>query len=189
MCTIVISISDGHTTNLAHNKSIYHNESLEIFIKVLLFDKYVEQNNKYYHTQIGWLSAAVMGVSIASIVFIMLIVPFNTVAFTIMSFVLIVLAICLVVFSSMNVSCDGNTLKIRLGFIVGKSFPLKDIKSCRVIKVPWYYGWGVRSIPNGWLYRVSGSYAVEIHIGSKRYLIGSDDPQKLLEFIKRHTGT
>jgi hypothetical protein len=45
-------------------------------------------------------------------------------------------------------------------------------------------------VPRGWLYRVSGSYAVEIKMKSgKRYLIGSDEPQKLADFINEQIGT
>jgi hypothetical protein len=45
---------------------------------------------------------AIMGVAIASILLIMFILPYDAVAFTVTSVVLAILAICLVVFSSMT---------------------------------------------------------------------------------------
>ncbi len=38
-------------------------------------------------------------------------------------------------------------------------------------------------VPDGLLYRVSGSYAVEKMGSGRRYLIGADEPEKLAEFV------
>ena len=145
-----------------------------------------ENEDKYSHTQLGWLTIGIIGFSIASIVFIMLIMPYNFIAFIIISIVLIILGISLILFSTMTVTCNRDHLKIRIGFIIHKNFPIKDIISCKVIKIPWYYGWGIRIVSNGWLYRVSGSYAVEINIkNGKQCLIGTDEPQKLADFLNK----
>lgn len=139
---------------------------------------------QYSHTQIGWLSIIIMGLTIVSIISIMCIVPYNLVAFIIMAVVLAILVICLILFSFMAVTGNENRLEIRIGFIIRKNFPLKDIVSCEVIKLPWYYGWGIRITPDGWLCRVSGSDAVKINLRSgEQYLIGTDEPQNLAEFI------
>jgi hypothetical protein len=51
------------------------------------------------------------------------------------------------------------------------------IASYQVVKNPWYYGWGIRLTPHGWLYNVSGSYAVEIKMKTgKKYRIGTNVP-------------
>jgi hypothetical protein len=106
------------------------------------------------------------------------------VAFTIMSVVLIILAVCLIVFSTMSVACDENSLEVRIGFLIRKRFSLGDVVSCKAIKIPWYYGWGIRMTPKGWLYRVSGSHVVEINMkDGRQYLIGTDEPDKLASFI------
>ncbi len=50
---------------------------------------------------------------------------------------------------------------------------------------PCYYGWGIRWTPNGWLYNVSGFYAVEIKMKTgKKYRIGTDAPNELEKAIK-----
>ncbi len=54
------------------------------------------------------------------------------------------------------------------------------------MKNPWYYGWGIRLTPHGWLYNVSGSYAVEIKTKTgKKYRIGTDVPNELEKAIRQ----
>ena len=138
----------------------------------------------YSHTQIGWLSIATMGIAVGAIVFVMFAAPYNIVAFLIMSVVLAVFVTCLILFSFMTISVNGGYLVIRIGPAIRKSLSFEKIESCRVIKVPWYYGWGIRIVPHGWLYRVSGFHAVEIIMkDGSRYLVGTDEPQKLAAFI------
>ncbi|RKY85416.1 hypothetical protein DRQ09_07330 [candidate division KSB1 bacterium] len=142
--------------------------------------------SQYSSVQIGWLSIIILGVAIVSIIIIMLTLPYDPVAFIIMFVVLAILVICLIIFSFMSVICDRAYLKIRIGYIISKSFPIKDVESCKVVRIPWYYGWGIRIVPGGWLYRVSGFYAIEINMkNGKRYLIGTNEPQNLAEFINK----
>ena len=64
--------------------------------------------------------------------------------------------------------------------IIRKNFPLKEIEAYRVVKNPWYYGWGIRFTPRGWLFNVSGFSAIELQMkNGKRYRIGTDDPDNL----------
>ncbi len=79
--------------------------------------------------------------------------------------------------------------KILVYFGVGlfrRSIPLSRIKAAIIVKNPWYYGWGVRIIPGGWLFNVSGDYSVEIQLtDSDRILrIGSQTPHQLHEAIQ-----
>ncbi|HEC87654.1 MAG TPA: hypothetical protein ENI49_07335 [Thermoplasmatales archaeon] len=128
---------------------------------------------------------AILGSAIVFTIFTVSVVPYNFIALIIVSIVLTILGICLILFSTMTVTCDREYLRIRTGFItIRKSFSVKDIVSCKVIKIPWYYSWGIRIVPSGWLYRISGSYAIEINMrDGKRYLIGTDEPEKLVEFV------
>jgi len=53
------------------------------------------------------------------------------------------------------------------------------------VKNPWYYGWGIRFTPHGWLYNVSGLHAVEIELkNGKKYRIGTDVPENLEKAIR-----
>ena len=70
--------------------------------------------------------------------------------------------------------------------LIRKWFKLNEIESCQIVKDPWYYGWGIRLTPRGWLFRVSGFNAVEIKFRKgKRFRIGTDVPQELEEAIRQ----
>ena len=44
----------------------------------------------------------------------------------------------------------------------------------------WIYGWGIRWIPGGWLWNVSGLDGVELALVSgRRFRIGTDEPEQL----------
>jgi len=141
---------------------------------------------KYQHTQIGYLVIIVLALAILFIACLMAIYGFNWIAFT----VLIILGICLVLFATLTVVIENDVLEIRFGIgVIRKKFLLKDIESCEVVKNPWYYGWGIRLTPQGWLYNVSGSYAVEIKMKSgKKYRIGSDIPSDIKKVIRHSIG-
>lgn len=85
----------------------------------------------------------VIGLAIASIISIILTIPHNFVALMILSVVLSILGICLILFSTVTVVCDKDYLRVRISFIIYKRFSLKDIISCEIVKISWYYGWGL----------------------------------------------
>ena len=101
--------------------------------------------------------------------------------------VLIFIASFLLLFVTLTVSLDDDILLIQFGIgLIRKKFFLKDILSCQVVKNPWYYGWGVRLTPHGWLYNVSGFSAVEIKMKTgKKYRIGTDVPNELEQAIRQ----
>ena len=136
---------------------------------------------RYQHTQIGYLIIIILVIVSVFIVYFMDVQDFNWIAFTI----LIIFGVCLVLFATLTVVIEGNVLGIRFGpGVIRKTFPLKDIESCRVVKNPWYYGWGIHMTPHGWLFNVSGSYAVEIKMKSgRKYRIGTDVPNDLEKAI------
>lgn len=138
----------------------------------------------YRHTQIGYLVLVVFGGALIIISFLVVALAFNWVALV----VLIIIVICLGLFSTLTVEVNRDALEIRFGAgVIQRRFPLKDIESCQVVRNPWYYGWGIRLTPHGWLYNVSGSFAVEIRLkNGKKYRIGTDDPQGLNNAIRRY---
>jgi hypothetical protein len=140
---------------------------------------------RYEHRQVGYLIIIALTAGLLLIAALMAIHAFNWIAFA----ALIILGASLVLFASLTVVLWQDILEIRFGLgVIRKKFHLKDIESCQVVKNPWYYGWGIRPTPHGWLYRVSGSYAVEIRMKtSKRYRIGTDVPHELEEEIRRAT--
>ena len=135
----------------------------------------------YQHIQIGYLMIITLAIALLFIASLMAVYGFNWVVFT----VLIILGICLVLFNALTVLIEEDILEIHFGpGVIRKKFSLKDIESCQVVKNPWYYGWGIHLTPYGWLYNVSGFYAVEIRMKTgKKYRIGTNVPNDLEKVI------
>jgi hypothetical protein len=100
--------------------------------------------------------------------------------------IILLLLAFLALFSNLTVTGFPTYLEMKYGIgLVRKKFEYTDIKYCSVKKNRWFYGWGVRKIPGGWLYNVSGLWCVQIDMkNGKMYQIGTPEPEKLVEFIK-----
>ena len=89
--------------------------------------------------------------------------------------------VCATLFDSLTVRVSHDLVEISFGIgIIRKQFDVGNIRRARVVKNKWYYGWGIRLTPHGWLYNVSGLDAVEILMDNgKQYRIGTDQPNEL----------
>jgi hypothetical protein len=98
------------------------------------------------------------------------------------SFLLIAI---IVLFSTLTTLVNDKELKIKFGIgIIHKEFLISEIESLKKIKTKWYYGWGIRITPTGWLFNVSGFDAIEIKMeNGKIYKIGTDEIEKLENVI------
>ena len=136
---------------------------------------------RYEHTQVGYFIIVAIVVAMVAIGIILAITGFNLIAIV----VLVVLVVALVFFPSLTVVIWEEELVVQFGpGVIRKRFKLNEIESCRVVRNPWYYGWGIRLTPHGILFRVSGFHAVQIKIiTGKEYLIGTDVTQELEEAI------
>jgi len=88
-------------------------------------------------------------------------------------------------FAMLTVEIDRNELRIRFGIgLIRKRIALEDVAAVGVVTYPWFYGYGIRLTPHGWMYNVSGNEAVELvfHNG-KRFRIGSDEPEALIRAL------
>jgi hypothetical protein len=99
---------------------------------------------------------------------------------------LVLILVCALLFYSLTVEVSGESVRISFGpGLVHETFPLAMIRECRIVKNPWYYGWGIRWTPKGWLFNVAGFHAVEIRMADgKKYRIGTDEPKELLAAIE-----
>jgi len=138
---------------------------------------------RYQHTQVGYLIITAMVAAMVLVGIILACSGFNWIAVGVSA----VIGIALVLFSSLTVVINEDELEVRFGpGIVRKRIKLYDIESCQVVRNHWYYGWGIRLTPHGWLYNVSGFYAVEIKFRTgKKFRIGSNVPQELEAAIQQ----
>ncbi|MDZ7265157.1 MAG: hypothetical protein ONB16_11260 [candidate division KSB1 bacterium] len=142
--------------------------------------------NHYHHTQVGFFTIIALAVAWVFSALLMA----NLGLYWPVLVAMIIFSICLVLFATLTVDIKERVLEIRFGpGIIRKTFSLKEIEFCQVVKNPWYYGWGIRRTPHGWLYNISGLHAVEITLkNGKKYRIGTDEPNALAQAIQNVIG-
>lgn len=138
---------------------------------------------RYKHTQVGYVTT---GGLIAGAVLVGVILA-DTSLNSILIGVLVIIGIFIIMFSSLTVIIRGDYLEVRFGFgPIRKRYKLNEIESAQAVRNKWYYFWGIRLTPYGWLYTVSGLHAVEIKLKTgKTFRIGTDNPQELEEAIQQ----
>jgi hypothetical protein len=137
---------------------------------------------KYNHTQIGYLIIYVLGGSLMLMIFMMSKIEFDWVA----SLVFTIVALSLFLFYKLTVIIRDRIIEIKFGLgLIKRTFKIDDIKSCRSVKTPWFWGWGIRLIPKGWMFNVSGFSSVELTMkNGSVYRIGTDEPEILEKYIQ-----
>jgi hypothetical protein len=141
------------------------------------------------YTQFGTFSVAVMVPILILLVIMLIITGLNDpVPSIVMIFVIVTLIVCLLIFYKLTIDIDDTHVAFKLGTgLVKKKYALKDIEGCRPVKNSAIYGIGIRLISDGWLYNVSGLYAIELTFKNKKskVRIGTDKPEELSETINK----
>ena len=139
--------------------------------------------NRYEHTQVGYVIIVGIVAAMVGIGILLAKTGNNWIAIG----VLVLLAVVLVLFHSLTVVINEEELVVQFGHgAIRKRLRLNEIESVQAVRVPWYWGWGIRATPQGMVFRVSGFDAVHVKLSTgKEYLIGTDVPQELEEAIGR----
>ena len=135
---------------------------------------------RYEHTQIGH-------VIIWSLLAIILIASGGLIGHHAPPIIIsIILLVCLILFYKLKISIENETLCVSFGLgIIRNKVRLADIVGCELIRIRWWYGWGIHLTPYGWLYNVSGLNAVAITLGDgRKFALGTDDPHGLIAAIR-----
>jgi len=140
----------------------------------------------YKHSQRGILLPYVLSFAALISIAMLLLMPAES-AMLGVSVLLLVLLICLYLFRSLTVEITSDRLTVWFGSgLIRKSIPLEDIIDARIVRNPWFYGWGIRFIPHGWMFNVSGFDAVELELKNKRkFRVGSDEANELVTALRR----
>lgn len=98
------------------------------------------------------------------------------------SAMLVILMAC---FSWLTVSVQREGIKLSFGIgLVRRTIPYERIVSTTIVRNKWWYGWGIRLSPHGWMWNLSGLDAVELlYEDGKAFRIGTDDPKGLKRAI------
>lgn len=142
---------------------------------------------RYKHTQIGYLLIVLLGSALLITLYLLMVTGFNWIAII----AVLILALCLYIFSTLTVTVTASTLDLYFtARFIHKQFPLDAIRAVRVVKNPWYYGWGIHRVPDGWVYNVSGTQAVELTLrNGRKERIGTDEPEQLAAAVRAATST
>jgi hypothetical protein len=81
---------------------------------------------------------------------------------------------------TVEVTAEAVTLAFGAG-LIRRTIPRARIKAVRQVRNAWYWGFGIRVTPHGWMWNIAGLDAVEIeYADGARFRIGTDDPAGLL---------
>ena len=106
----------------------------------------------YRHTQVSPATVGGMGLALAAAVGWSLRVPGPVPIAT-----AVLAGFVLLLFSTLTVIVRDGVMDVFFGpRLIRRRIPLRRIREVRVVRTPWYYGWGMRLTPSGWLWNVSG---------------------------------
>lgn len=107
-------------------------------------------------------------------------------ALLVFGLVSLALGIGLALFYQLTVTVAKDFIRLRFGVgVINKKFAIEDVESASVVRNKWWYGWGIRITPHGWLYNVGGYDAVELRLKNGRKVrVGTDQPKRLLAAIE-----
>ena len=129
---------------------------------------------EYKHTQVGYVHVILYS---AVILFMGYLTVIGSEPYALIG--LIVMLVVLVFFATLTVKVGDGMITVQFGVgVIRKRIQLSDVESYAQVKNPWYYGWGIRYTPRGWLYNISGFSAIELTMkNGKTCRIGTDDPE------------
>lgn len=141
---------------------------------------------RYERTQWGWIALPILVAVIAVLVLTAVLADelaeffWWTIAF--------IVAISLLVghFSRLTVTVDDDAVTVAFGLInrPHRTIPFDDVVEVSKVKNKWWYGYGVRWIPDGLMYNVQGNDAVELtYATGKKFRIGTDDVDGLYSVL------
>lgn len=141
------------------------------------------------YTQTGFFSVIVL-LPVMLFCIVMLFVTGTDEPVTVVIFTLIILTflVCLLTFFRLTIIIDDTHLVFTMGIgLVRKSYPLSEISGCTPVTNPVLSGIGIHLTPSGWLYNVSGKYAIELTFKStgKKVRIGTDKPEEISKVVNQ----
>ncbi len=96
--------------------------------------------------------------------------------------------ICILIFYKLTIYINDTYIYFRMGIgLISKKYLISDIRSCTPVKNKPLYGIGVRKIPDGWLYNVSGFNAIELTFKNQKSIvrIGTNNPYEISDTINK----
>jgi hypothetical protein len=135
----------------------------------------------YRHSQIAW--AIIIPADLAALLCLYLVFARGITGAALGFFVLVVFSY---LFYSLTVIGTDEAIHVRFGVgLIRKTFMLKDIHTVEPFRTSFWHGWGIHYTPDGTVFNISGFDAVRLTTsGGKRYIIGTDDRDRLMRYIE-----
>lgn len=101
-------------------------------------------------------------------------------------FVLVFVVSIGLLFSGLTVEVTESSIKLSFGIgLIHRTIERDQIESVKKVRNSWWYGFGIRYTPHGWMWNIAGLDAIEItYPNGDKFRIGTDEPDKLLQVLK-----
>ncbi|MFT7677375.1 MAG: hypothetical protein ACI8QC_001353 [Planctomycetota bacterium] len=144
----------------------------------------LEAMTNYKHKQMGTLVLGSMGAFLIASLLGWVLEPDTR---PVLGTVFVVILVLMALFGTLTTEVSKESLRVAFGFgLIRRTIALSRIESVSVVRNRWYYGWGIRLTPHGWLFNVSGFDAVELQLTSgKKFRIGTDEPKALVKALRK----
>ena len=115
-------------------------------------------------------------------VFLLIIVLYMAIAWI----VILIGLVGATLFWGLTVEVNKDVVRLYFGFgIIHRSILREHIAIVTQVRNRWWWGFGIRWTPHGWMWNISGLDAVELtYHNGKKFRIGTDEPEALLEALK-----
>jgi hypothetical protein len=116
----------------------------------------------------------------------------NSPELVVLGIVSITFLLCLLTFYKLTITVDNTHVSFKMGIgLFSKSYKIADLRSCTPVTNSAIYGIGIRMLPGGWLYNVSGLKAIELRFKHKTSVvrIGTNKPDEISEIIQSLIGS
>ena len=147
---------------------------------------------EYRKSQIGWL---LIGLFSAVSIFIVLdyLNQWGTKPLTRIPFLIIlsIQILVLLLFYKLTIIVKQSVLILVYGIgLIRISISIEKLLEVESIKIPWYYGLGIRITPKGMLYNIQGLNALKLVYQKKGNLktvmLGTPEPEVLKRYLESH---
>lgn len=142
-----------------------------------------DSTQEYVNIQLG---TVLIAISLASTVFLSLLLGFGIIDRTIFLPGIITTIVICALFSLMTTRVTQS--HVEWHFVLGfwrKTVALTEIEEVEQVRNKYWWGLGIRLIQNGWLYCISGLDAVELQLNNGKVLrVGTDNPDEFYQAIQ-----
>ena len=132
----------------------------------------------YEHTQTGPVALMVCAFFVLITVVTVILGDGEPLEWIVAGAVMLLTLLVVFAFNSLTVTIDSSRVMACFGWGWPKRvFEFTDITAIRTVRNRWWYGCGLRRVPNGvWMFNVWGLDAIELELSSgKKFRIGTDD--------------